>query len=410
MATPLPIYNQGQLFRWDKESCHRYKFSMVGDFDQLDFQMVRLEGVENQLTTERLVQNFTVYPDAPYSVSFPYNEETKVFGDGIYRVCATGQTLQGTVTDLPMTKYRYGIFAVSDDVFSQFIVDGVTVYNSASHGSADMTNPPLSYANLNLRVQLAGGQTLYIQAGTNTVASWLGIESYDRLMFVFPSTALSMTLVSSNGTQSTTPDCVHFVRDQELPGTGRTYITGFVVGGVNVLPRQNYLMPDDEYIFFADVQNYLDANGGGTVNPANANQFLIISNACWLDDVVNIELTVGDTEKVTECEYIVELCDAYVCYTKLLRELLCKPDPCCDECEDKKRRKEIMENLRLMDIYFMNGLIPLVNRDRLWFFGNMNADPMRTQQITEINNVYLAFSRLAALCGNGCKPKNDCGC
>lgn len=383
---------------------------MVGNFDQLEFELVRLEGVEGTLNAERLVQNFTVLPDQPYTANFPYDEETKLFGDGIYRVCAVGYALNGTVTNMPVIKYSYVPFAVSEtDTFSQLIVDGVVVYDASLHGVADMSNPPTSYANMVARVQLAGGVTIYIPPGDTTIVPWLPAQPYDQLLFVFPSGAGSLTFIKSSGSQSKVTDCVHFVQDQELPGTGDTYISGFIVNGQNVLPRSNYLMPNEEYLFIADLQNWVDANGGGTVNPVGANQFMVLTNACWLDDAI-LQATVGEREQVKECEYIIELCDAYVCYTRLLRELLCKPDPCCEECEDKKRRKEIMEDLRLMNLYFMGGLMPLVNRDRLWYFGNMNADELRTTQITELNNVYLAFSRLSALCGNGCKPKKDCGC
>ena len=119
--------------------------------------------------------------------------------------------------------------------------------------------------------------------------------------------------------------------------------------------------------------------------------------------ILTITTTTGiPPEEVTTVNKFVifDFCNLFDCVKKLLLEVWCKEDICCDGCDEKKDSKKRHELNKIMAAF--QSLIAITYAQSFTYFGLTCISDARMKKVKEVNALYKTLKKLVENCG-ACK-------
>jgi len=123
------------------------------------------------------------------------------------------------------------------------------------------------------------------------------------------------------------------------------------------------------------------------------------------DGIYYVTVEIGDVQDrevviVTYKFVIFDFCDLLACVKKLLLEIWCKENICCDNCDEKAESKKRHEMNKIMAAFM--SLIAVTYADSFTFYGLTCLTDAQMKKISEINMLYTNLTTLVQNCG-ACK-------
>lgn len=409
MAQPINVSNENDYVRWEKISCHTYRWTNKTT-GILQLKVWKLEGQDNNLPYNR---RWVVQTDIPaqsyYDLDIMYDTNRPlpagVLGDGVYEFEVTTYGLTVTSQEV-LTPTRLSFAQIPlPKIGTQTIIK--TDFGNTTPVNITLVNMPAAGNNLVSQLQAQGFTAVLVAPNQLPPISYLPTLTEWSIVVTHPTANVQniqwRDAFNQQQLLNIDNDCVWSVAESD-----KQYIIAINVGlptPVNILDKP-YDVINDLPLLQSYLQDWVDSVGGGVALPP-PNGLFIFENCQWIVSVVLADGSLGDV--VVAREYITELCDTYVCYNNLLREYLCAHDPCCKACSDQKKKEELLDKLNHFGMLLMVAMQALVAQDRLWFLNGFTSPDYRIQNITRQVNLFERLSRLAKLCGY-CEPEKKCGC
>ena len=111
-------------------------------------------------------------------------------------------------------------------------------------------------------------------------------------------------------------------------------------------------------------------------------------------------VTITTNQNVTSKFVIFDFCDLFACVKKLLLEIWCKEDICCDRCDEKVDSKKRHELNKMMAVF--QSLIAVTYASAFTFFGLTCLSDANMKKIGEVKMLYDTLKKLVENCGE-CK-------
>ena len=419
MPAPSSLYNNQNAFvRWDKLSPHVYRITNIHANARVHVTLTRLDGVKPE---DALVHyDFELLAGESRTVSIAYDRKTEMGGDGVYRICAlpTFRQVQTSTTLNSIVRQVDVITIPSASPLASISIDNATadgslvVYNafSAPPPPADFSNPPTSLQGLINGINSGiGGSVLYIAPNTVPAVPYLSPSPFPRLVVLSIGHNITELRYSDGDViaeaAQINSDCIWQIdEDSGTPLPSEYWVSEFIVNNENILNRP-YDLTIETGLFYAYLNSWLAANGGGYVDP-DAPNFTAYSFNCQTFQQITYA-AYQDVEGERECDNIVELSDTYACDFAMLREKLCG-DPCRPCTTDKEKERERF--FQDFNVLLTHGMVKLAAYDHLAYFGDFGNAERRLATTLDMAQYFRDMRRMLVKCGYDCATPSKCGC
>ena len=125
------------------------------------------------------------------------------------------------------------------------------------------------------------------------------------------------------------------------------------------------------------------------------------NDGVYIATIITTTLDDQDQEVLTTSRFLIpDFCDLFACVKKLLLEIWCKEDICCDGCDSKKDEKKRHELNKMMAAYM--SLVAIIYSKSFSYFGLTCLNDAKMKKVTEINQLYKTLKKIVENCG-ACK-------
>lgn len=442
MPQPIVI-TQPIYYRWQAVQNRSHLYQVINHNNpnsgiSLNVNVMRIDSQEN---SQVVISNALVAIGDSLDVDLSYVPATEERGDGLYQICVTPiqTTFNQQVQTIPPGRAGITIVDFPNTVNGSTTIDLINVgstviYNSATDGTADFSNPPTSLANATNAINdyldtfsppgPAPYSVLWVAPNATTPFFWDSPQPFWRLIIYTQSPTINIAATTAlNGLQltssvsgsalSSNSNCLLFIPDIEPP-TGYDFISSFEINGVNVLAAPINVNTELSLLIQA-ITDHLDTLGTVTLfdpnddpgGNANINQYAWLVSPCSLITEITFMQQVI-TELPTECIYELELTDTFECFMQKYRQYQCL-DPCCENCGTERKRAELFKLVTEMGLLYFS-VTSLFQQIRFFYLGSThNYDKSNTT----LYDLLLMVSKLRKFvfeCGYGCKEEKPCNC